>query len=224
MNRYIKILLAAILVAAFFTQDRVCEYLGFGQSSYHKVTVEAKESEVPIAEDNPQQEDDFFIDDFLYRWDDQLLQWVVTKDTDNFQTLLTTYPAEENSFPQPIEIEWELLLDIRYRLRYFEELGMEIYAPVFRKAQKVLEGKEVLIEGFVIPFDEEEELIALSANPYASCFFCGNASPASIITMYMRNKGKRYKIDDFKKFRGTLHLNSDDPNEFYYILRDARQE
>ena len=39
----------------------------------------------------------------------------------------------------------------------------------------------------------------------------------------MKKNKKTYKIDDFKKFKGTLHLNYDDPNEFYYILKDAEE-
>ena len=66
--------------------------------------------------------------------------------------------------------------------------------------------------------------MSLSYNPYASCFFCGKASPASVMSMYLKDEDVRYKMDDFKTFRGTLHLNYDDPNEFYYILRDAREE
>ena len=44
------------------------------------------------------------------------------------------------------------------------------------------------------------------------------------MNMYLKDEGKRYRMDEFKKFRGTLHLNSDDPDEFYYILRDASEE
>lgn len=123
----------------------------------------------------------------------------------------------------PIEVDWKVLMNIDYELRYFKEVDLEIYAPVFSKAVKALHGKEVIIEGYVIPFDEEGELLSLSFNPYASCFFCGKASPASILSIYLKDKKKRYKIDDYKKFRGTLYLNKDDPNEFYYILRNARE-
>ena len=131
--------------------------------------------------------------------------------------------VEDNSDQEPIRVNWDVLMDIEYKLKHFEEIGMEIYAPDFMKAQKELDGKEVIIEGYVIPFDEDGGSLTLSHFPFAACFFCGNASPASVISMYLRNEKKRYKIDDFKKFRGTLHLNYDDPYEFYYILRDARE-
>jgi hypothetical protein len=97
---------------------------------------------------------------------------------------------------------------------------MKIYAPVFPDGLKAIDGKQVIIEGFVIPFDEKGDILALSANPYAACFFCGKASPASVLSLYVKKK-KRYKMDDFRKFKGVLHLNADDPEEYYYILRNA---
>ena len=125
---------------------------------------------------------------------------------------------------QPIEVRWDLLIDIEYQLKYFKELDMEVYAPIFSQAAKRIDGKEVILEGYVIPFDESGELLSLSANPYASCFFCGNASPASVVSMRLKNEDKRYKMDDYKRFRGILHLNYEDPNEFYYILEEAVEE
>jgi len=223
MKGNLKILLAAFLAIALFTQDKMCEHLGFGQTKDHKASTDLEQIEELNLLKNPP-EDDFFVNDSLYRWDEQLLHWATVGAFEEYQAVLAAYPPAVSAASQPIEIRWEVLMDIQYRLRYFKELNLEMYAPVFGNAQKALDGKEVIIEGFVIPFDAEEELLSLSANPYASCFFCGKASPASVISMYLSNKGKRYKMDDFKKFSGTLHLNTDDPNEFYYILRDAKEE
>jgi hypothetical protein len=133
------------------------------------------------------------------------------------------FKTPQDATEEPIEIEWQLLMDIEYELKYFEELDMDMYAPLFPQKIKALHEKEVIIVGFVLPFEKEWDVLALSANPFASCFFCGQASPASIISMYLKDKKKRYKMDDFKKFKGTLHLNEDDPDEFYYILRDAEE-
>ena len=74
---------------------------------------------------------------------------------------------------KPIELEWKVLMDILYRLRYFSEIETDMYAPLFSKTVKTLHKKKVINKGFIIPFDEENELLSLSFNPYASCFFCG---------------------------------------------------
>ena len=167
---------------------------------------------------------DYLVNDSLYRWDEIHLEWVSVKPAPKavspiskpiFAALAATNPNNK-----PIKIDWDLLMEIEYNLKYYQAFEMKIYAPVFTESLIALDGKEVIIEGFVIPLDENGELVALSANPFASCFFCGKASPASVISLYLKKK-KLYKIDDFRKFRGTLKLNYNDPEEYYYILEDA---
>jgi hypothetical protein len=224
MKTKLILILAAVLLTAVITREEIAEYLGFGQAETHDPPIEAEDS---MALPEPEQAEAVSnpTTDSLYRWDEQLLMWVPEEEGPGPMAQLVTSTQEaEHPQTEPIDLAWEVLMDIRYELRYFSELDMEIYAPVFPKAIKALDGKEVIIEGYVIPFDEEGELLSLSFNPYAACFFCGQASPASVISLYLKNKRKRYKVDDFRKFRGTLHLNSDDPNEFYYILRNAREE
>lgn len=138
-----------------------------------------------------------------------------------FEGMITYQNLIQDNQEKPIEVKWEVLIGIDYEVRFFKAYDMDISAPVFSSKQKALDGKEVIITGFVIPFDENMEYLSLSANPYASCFFCGNASPASVISMYMKDGTKRYQIDDFKTFKGVLELNYDNPDEFIYILKNA---
>ncbi|MEM7574030.1 MAG: hypothetical protein AAF433_14075 [Bacteroidota bacterium] len=223
MNSSLKLLLIVGLITTVMTSEKICVHLGFGQAKQNDqpvtVTNEAEQSVTQETEPS-----NYLVNDFLYQWDEQFLDWVPVEGAIEYQAQLVSNDEPEYLGREPIKVEWESLMDINYQLRFFSELDMEIYAPVFPSSIQALDGKEVVIEGFVIPFDAEEELLSLSANPYASCFFCGQASPASVISMYLKNKRKRYKVDDFKKFRGTLHLNYDDPKEFYYILRDAEEE
>ncbi len=222
MNRNLKIFFAAILVAGVFTQDRICEHLGFGQNKYHQESVEAKHRKELIVADSSI-ESDYLITETVYRWEERLMDWVVDNDMEEPQAQLVNQISSYPPLSTPIEVDWKVLMEIQYKLRYYAEIELELYAPIFSEAVEALHGKEVVLEGFVIPLDEEEELLSLSFNPYSSCFFCGKASPASVISMYLKEEAKRYKIDDFKKFSGTLYLNYDDPNEFYYVLRDAQE-
>ena len=222
MNQKVKILFASIFFAMVFTQDKICQHLGFGQAKHHG-TSPSKSLKAKLNKDDKSNDGDYFINDSLYRWDEQSFDWVTTKkDNDEFKVLLTKMVKADNDLSTPIELDWKVLIDINYRLRYFKKIEMEMFAPIFSTAIKKLNGREVIIEGFVFPFEEEEGFLSLSYNPYASCFFCGKASPASVISMYMKDKSERYKIDDFKKFKGVLYLNYDDTNEFYYILKNAK--
>ncbi|MEM1121652.1 MAG: hypothetical protein AAGJ18_14470 [Bacteroidota bacterium] len=223
MNSKMKVLLAALLITSVFTREKICQHLGFGEAKIHGSSIAiANETESP--QKQPAETCNYFVNDTLYYWNEQLLDWSPIDVVPPFKPQLVAYNDTEKPITEPIELTWQLLMDIQYRLRYFSELDTEIYASVFPEAIRALEGKEVIIEGFVIPFDEEGELLALSHNPYAACFFCGKASPASVMSIYLENKDNTYKADDFKKFRGRLRLNSDDPNEFYYILEGVKVE
>ena len=141
---------------------------------------------------------------------------------------INSFKADFNSITnadeqQPIEVKWETLIDIEFKERYFKSIDMVANAPVFGSEQLALDGQVVKITGYIIPYDEEENYLSLSANPYASCFFCGNASPASVMSMYLKDDSKNYRIDDFKTFKGTLYLNADDPDEFVYYLKNVEE-
>ena len=218
MKRILKILLFSALIVCVFTQYKIFDSIGLKSSDQEEST------ENELVSDEEASEGDYYTSDTIYRWTEQEFGWVATNETQEMPPKKPEIKSSIFDFASgPVEIEWNILMDIQYKLRYFKELDMEVYAPVFSKEAEELHGKEVIIEGFVIPFDEDGELLSLSFNPYAACFFCGKASPASIISMYLKDDSKRYKIDDFKKFRGTLYLNYDDPNEFYYILKEARE-
>ncbi|MEM6398191.1 MAG: hypothetical protein AAF741_17700 [Bacteroidota bacterium] len=223
MPKSAKILLALILCTAVLTQEKICKHLGFGRSVVHQLPTnlnELKNSQIEEA----QLEDDDSSNEPVYNYDNQSLGWKIEKDTqESYAQLVSNEKTNNVSAGEIVEISWEMLMNIEYRLRYFDDLEMEVYVPVFGDDHKALDGKEVTITGYVIPFDLDGQFLSLSANPYASCFFCGQASPASVISLYLKNDKKRYKVDDFRRFKGTLHLNYDDPNEFYYILRDARE-
>ncbi|MEM7575668.1 MAG: hypothetical protein AAF433_22380 [Bacteroidota bacterium] len=212
-----------------FNREQICNHLGFGQAQLNGEAtattniVELPENQTPTDDNEEAEATNYYTNDFINRWDDQLLDWVPIGEAHEFDSVLAYYDETAHLAEEPIELSWKDLMDIYYRLRYFGDVDMQYYAPIFPKAVKMLDGKEVIIKGFVIPVDELQGLFALSVGPYASCFFCGKASPASVISMYLRDESDRYRIDDHKTFRGTLRLNDDDPNEFYYILQNAEE-
>lgn len=219
MSNNLKVLLAVLAGIVLMTQKKICSHLGFGQAKIPPHSIAMHESSAFNETFDPQAEND---DSF--QWEDRAFRYGSDNQTQQPQKILASNRFSEAALEEPIQLEWKTLINIDYKLRYFRKLDMEIYAPIFTDELKKLDGKEVLIKGFVIHFDPKGELLALSANPYASCFFCGKASPASVISLYPKDEKNRYKMDDLRTFRGTLHLNPDNPDEFYYILRDAVSE
>ncbi len=133
--------------------------------------------------------------------------------------LITTY-----SFGQaPIEITWKTLSDVTFYEEYNEEFDFNVLYPKFGASVLKLEGKIVIIEGYAIPIDEldYEDILVLSASPYAQCFFCGGAGPESVMDIKPIKKIKNIKLDKKLRIKGKLKLNVRDLANLNYILTDA---
>ena len=131
--------------------------------------------------------------------------------------LLSYLPAN------PLTISWETLQNIAFKDKYTEEVKGYMLFPNFPANLKNLNGKQVKVEGYIIPFDKTGAKIALSANRYASCFFCGKAGPASVMTVNLKVANKKYRTDNYRTFTGKLRLNDSDIKGFYYILDEAEE-
>lgn len=114
---------------------------------------------------------------------------------------------------------WKVLEGISYE-KSTDEYG-EIYVPVFSEEVKALEGKEVTLPGYIIPFEgmfKPEQLI-ISSLPIASCFFCGSGGPETVAEVEMREPVK-YSAK-LVEVTGTLELNDSDTDQLMYILKNA---
>jgi hypothetical protein len=85
-----------------------------------------------------------------------------------------------------------------------------------------LEGKEITIEGFYVPFAPEDgNYIIISKYPMSQCFFCGGGGPESIAEVNFKGAVPRLQVDDIITVRGKLKLNSEDIEHVNFILTDA---
>ena len=139
------------------------------------------------------------------------------------EILLTTFfiMFMGHFFSQNI-ITWELLKDVEFDEIWSEEFQAYYMVPKFSKSVKEMDGKEVQIRGFIIPVDIVQDYYVLSANPYSSCFFCGQAGPESVIEIQMIKKYEGLRMDQVITFQGTLRLNIDDIYQLNYILEEAQ--
>ena len=119
-------------------------------------------------------------------------------------------------------ITWELLKDVEFDEIWSEEFQAYYMVPKFSKSVKEMDGKEVQIRGFIIPVDIVQDYYVLSANPYSSCFFCGQAGPESVMEIQMVKKYEGLRMDQVITFQGTLRLNIDDIYQLNYILEEAQ--
>ncbi len=115
----------------------------------------------------------------------------------------------------PTELTWKQLMNIT-----FEEDEEDEMTPIFSAEMQSYNFQTVMVEGFMIPVDVDGDHYVLSAFPYSSCFFCGNAGPESIVELKLTRKRQRFQMDDARKFKGMLVL-SQTPNGLIYVLEDA---
>jgi hypothetical protein len=124
------------------------------------------------------------------------------------------------------ELNWQLLAKTQFRAISVDSLeGLIVLFPTFPLVMKALEGKKVMMRGYVIPVEEtgDAQTLVLSANSYTTCFFCGKAGPESIMDIRLKNptKLRRFKQDEKVGFRGILKLNDKDFDYFNYIIEEA---
>ena len=134
--------------------------------------------------------------------------------------LLISYFFSLHFYSQNI-ITWELLKNVEFDEIWSEEFQAYYMVPKFSSSVKAMDNKEVQIRGFIIPVDIVQDYYVLSANPYSSCFFCGQAGPESVMEVQMIKKYEGLRMDQVITFKGKLKLNVDDIYQLNYILEDA---
>ena len=127
------------------------------------------------------------------------------------------------SFAQVKKIDWEFLAKVEWGEKYFEEYDETVWYPDYSEEVLAMDGKLVEIKGYIIPIDVEAGFYVLSANPFASCFFCGNAGPESVVELQFEDElSKTYTTDEIATFQGRLKLNWDDLEHCNYVLQNVK--
>ena len=114
---------------------------------------------------------------------------------------------------------WKTMADVKYE-KSQDEYG-EIYVPRFGQDIRKMEGKNVSLKGFIIPFEGmfEPKHIIISSLPIAACFFCGGSGPETVAEAYL-TKEVKYTSKPVT-VTGTLVLNDSDYDQLMYVLKDA---
>lgn len=117
---------------------------------------------------------------------------------------------------------WNEFAKTKFEPKFYEKLGEYLFYPTFPAELKAMEGKEITVEGFYVPFAPEDgNYIILSKYPMSQCFFCGGGGPESIAEVnFAKNPGK-FQVDDLVTVKGKLKLNADDMDHVNFILEGA---
>lgn len=112
-------------------------------------------------------------------------------------------------------VSWETLAQVQLVPQ------KNIYLPRFADAVLKLEGKEVKLQGFMLPLGigEKQTHFLLAANP-SECAFCMSGGPESFVEVRAK-AGLKYSIDAIT-VKGRLELVKNDPAVgLFYRLHDA---
>ncbi|MEB2781092.1 hypothetical protein [Algoriphagus persicinus] len=114
---------------------------------------------------------------------------------------------------------WKNLSEVTYKIS--EDQYGELYVPVFSENITKMVGKVVEADGYIIPFEGmfKPEHIILSSLPLAECFFCGSGGPETVMEVDLASPIKY--TSNRVRVRGTLTLNSKDPEKLMYILTNG---
>lgn len=116
---------------------------------------------------------------------------------------------------------WEIFENVVFTPTFFEDIGMYFDVPTFDSTLMSLEGKNVILSGYYVPFDLDTTFV-LSGLPFSSCFFCGGAGPETVAEVRMKKIPSDLVADEFVKVEGELELNSTDIDYMNFILNNAR--
>jgi uncharacterized membrane protein YcgQ (UPF0703/DUF1980 family) len=126
-----------------------------------------------------------------------------------------------SSFAQTKDM-WHEFAKTKFEPKYYEKIGEYLFYPTFSPELKALEGKEVTIEGFYVPFAPEDgNYIIISKFPMSQCFFCGGGGPESIAEVTFKSTPSKFNVDDIITVKGKLKLNTDNIDHVNFILVDA---
>jgi hypothetical protein len=114
---------------------------------------------------------------------------------------------------------WTLFAKTKFESKYNEKLGEYLFYPTFSEELKKLEGKEITVQGYYVPF--EGEFIVISKFPMSQCYFCGGGGPESVAEVSFANEDAKFNVDDLITVRGKLKLNAVDVDHMNFILSEA---
>ncbi len=119
-------------------------------------------------------------------------------------------------------LSWDVLSDVSFEQQQLDDSDAYWLVPTFGDIINLYDRQEIVIEGYLIVIDIQDNFCVLSRYPYTSCFFCGGAGPETIVELSFENQLEEVRMDQRVRIQGRLTLNKMDIEHFNYIISDAR--
>jgi hypothetical protein len=145
-----------------------------------------------------------------------------TKATSQLQTaaIFPNFNTLESGLMQaPDTLTWKLLGVIKYVNKPSKDYPDGVMFPIINSTLKATNKKKIVMSGFIVPIDNVS--YALSKNVFASCFFCGQAGPETIMGIKFKGATPKLKTDQYVTMEGTFRYNDNDVNDWIYHIENA---
>jgi hypothetical protein len=123
-------------------------------------------------------------------------------------------PKDKNDAAE--KLDWSVLANVEWAW------DNNFYQVKFNDSQKALNGKEMIVEGFMFPLEytRKHSNFLISPSPMSDCFFCGPGEAESMV--YVRTVEPVDYNHRPVALQGTFLLVSDASMGIIYELKDAR--
>lgn len=143
-----------------------------------------------------------------------------SKSTLQTAAVFPNFKSFENGLMQaPDTLTWKLLGVIKYVNKPSKDYPDGVMFPIINSTLKAKSKKKIVMSGFIIPIDNVS--YALSKNVFASCFFCGQAGPETIMGIKFKGPTPKLKTDQYVTMEGTFRYNDNDVNDWIYHIENA---
>lgn len=130
--------------------------------------------------------------------------------------LMSVFAASGNDSETTEKVNWSDLTNVHW---VWED---GFYQAQFTDRQKELDGKVLIIEGFMFPLEytRKHRNFLVSATRMGNCFFCGPGEAESMV--YVKSVEDVEHTNRTLKVKGTFRLISDASQGIIYQLDNAR--
>lgn len=95
--------------------------------------------------------------------------------------------------------------------------------PTFPEHLQQLDGKTVVLTGFIQPVGDAQEFNGFLLLEYpVGCWFCETPEPTGLVSVELEAGKRTAAKRGLVKVTGVLHLNRDNPEDFLFLVKDAR--
>lgn len=126
---------------------------------------------------------------------------------------------EKKTFVVVDTLSWKQLGAIKFLKKKHKDYPEGVMFPLVNATLKAKNKKRIAMSGFIVPIDNTT--YALSKNVFASCFFCGQAGPETIMGIKFKGATPKLKTDQYVILEGNFRVNETDIEDWIYHVEDA---